>query len=190
MCAPDEGRRDCRRRGRWQTLEIALVHRGGAGVEARQAQRGGHRIKKRHQPANPSPGGVVLGQSGDPPLVHHERRRETKSHQIGEAVVLLAEQRLGVGPARDPSVQAVAQHREKNRHCGAVEVTVNRRDDRVETGKQGAGRQQVRQQEHTPPAWPDAGGLVAGTVGSCHGPNDRGSGPGQQPQRGSPPGAC
>src|ERR1700739_3116950 len=52
-----------------QPLEVALVGGGGARVEAREAQRRGHRVEEAGEPAEPSPEVTVLRDAHDAPLV-------------------------------------------------------------------------------------------------------------------------
>ena len=75
---PDECCHDGRGRGRRQALEIALVRDRSACIEARQANRRGDRIEERREPAEPAPGGAVLRDPRDAPLVADDRRRERR----------------------------------------------------------------------------------------------------------------
>src|SRR6185436_3038849 len=149
--------RDCRgRRRARQALEVTLVGAGRACIEAGQAQRRGDREEERGEPAEPPPELAVIRDALDAPLVDDDRRRDAEGDHVAQAVVLLAEIALRVGPARDAPVQAVEQHGDEDRDAGAREVAVDGRDDRVKAAEERAGGEHVREPIHA------AGGILRG----------------------------
>jgi hypothetical protein len=100
-------------------------------VEPRQAQRRAQRIEERDDPAELPPLVAVLADADHAPLVDQHRRRDTESHHVGEAVVLLAERALRAGPARDAPVEAVEQHGDEHRATGDREIAIDGGHHRV-----------------------------------------------------------
>jgi len=119
---------------------------GGACVEAREPHRRCRRVEEAGEPSEAAPVVAVLGDAHHTPLVSDDRWSHAEGDHVGEAVVFLAKEGLGVRQARDAAIERVEDHRGEHRHARMIEVLVDGCDHRVEAREQAAGGEQVRQQ--------------------------------------------
>jgi len=80
------------------------------------------------------------------PTGSDDGRREPEGHHVGETVVLLAEEALGVRQTRYAPIERVEDHGRKHRHARVIKVLVDGCHDRVEAREQACRGQKIRQQ--------------------------------------------
>lgn len=108
-------------------------------VESRQAQCRRRGIDECRQPAE-------LTETGERPFVSDQRWSHTKRHHVREAVILGTKVALGVGDARNATVEAIQHHGGKDAEGGGLKLARIRRQDRVESGEQRGRGEQIWQQ--------------------------------------------
>ena len=82
-------------------------------------------------------------------LKHDQCRSNAERDHIGETVILGTEITLGIGPARNPSIQPIHQHGEKYRVGSPVKPTLVGGDNGKKAGAQGTGCQGVGEKINT-----------------------------------------
>ena len=85
------------------------------------------------------------------PVIHHQRRRQAKGHQVGQRVVLHAELGLRVGQARNAAIHAIEHRGHEDGNAGVLKPPLGGCNDGEKAGKHAGRGEQIGQQVDAPP---------------------------------------